>query len=42
MYLGDIPDRPIYGEAQVSEAKALLEDGVPVLPLPFTPTRKAN
>ncbi|MGP9790509.1 DUF1178 family protein [Roseinatronobacter sp. NSM] len=42
MYLGDIPDRPIYGEAQLSEAKALLDDGVPVLPLPFTPTRKAN
>lgn len=42
MYLGDIPDRPIYGEAQLSEAKALLEDGVPVLPLPFTPSRKAN
>ncbi|WFE76087.1 DUF1178 family protein [Roseinatronobacter sp. S2] len=42
MYLGDIPDRPIYGEARPQEAKALLDDGVPVVPLPFMPTRKAN
>lgn len=42
MYLGDIPDRPIYGEAKLTEAKALIDDGVPVLPLPFTPTRKTN
>lgn len=42
MYLGDIPDRPIYGEAKLTDAKALIDDGVPVLPLPFTPTRKTN
>ena len=42
MHLGDIPDRPIYGEARPAEARALLEEGVPVLPLPFLPTRKAN
>ena len=42
MYLGDIPDRPIHGEAKLEEAKALIEDGIPVLPLPFLPTRKAN
>ena len=42
MHLGDIPDRPIYGEACAAEARALLEDGVPGLPLPFLPTRKAN
>lgn len=42
MYLGDIPDRPIYGEAQPQEAKALIEEGVPVLPLPFIPSRKSN
>lgn len=42
MYLGEIPDRPIYGEAQLDEAKALLDDGVPVMPLPFTPTRQTN
>ncbi|MEL6597307.1 MAG: DUF1178 family protein [Pseudomonadota bacterium] len=39
---GTAPDRAIYGEANVQEAKKLLEDGVPVLPLPFTPNRKAN
>ncbi|WP_296478296.1 DUF1178 family protein [Roseinatronobacter sp.] len=42
MYLGDVPDRPIYGEANPTEAKALIEEGVPVLPLPFIPTRKSN
>lgn len=42
MHLGEAPERAIYGEAKASDAKALLEDGVPVMPLPFTPTRKAN
>lgn len=42
MYLGDIPDRPIYGEARPQEAKALIEEGVPVLPLPFVPSRRSN
>ena len=41
-HLGDVPDRPSYGEAGPDEAKALIEDGVPVAPLPFIPTRKAN
>lgn len=39
---GAAPERPIYGEARVGEAKALIEDGVPVAPLPFRPTRKIN
>ena len=39
---GDSPDRAIYGEAKPEEARQLIEDGVPVLPLPFTPTRKTN
>ena len=42
MYLGDIPNRPIYGEAKPLEAKTLIEEGVPVLPLPFIPSRKTN
>lgn len=42
MHDGDTPERAIYGEANPTEAKKLLEDGVPVLPLPFTPGRKAN
>ena len=39
---GDAPARPIWGEARGDEAKKLIEDGVPVAPLPFTPTRKSN
>lgn len=39
---GDAPERPIYGEAKPEEAVKLLEDGVPVAPLPFTPGRKTN
>lgn len=39
---GEAPERPIYGEAKPDEALALIEDGVPVAPLPFTPTRKVN
>lgn len=42
MHDGDTPTRSIYGEARPDEAKALLEDGVQVLPLPFLPKRKAN
>ena len=42
MYLGATPERAIYGEANGAEAKALIEDGVPVAPLPFLPNRKAN
>ncbi|MBK5926242.1 DUF1178 family protein [Rhodobaculum claviforme] len=42
MHAGETPERAIYGEARVDEARALIDDGVPVLPLPFVPTRKAN
>ncbi|SEW24431.1 hypothetical protein SAMN05444851_2410 [Aliiroseovarius sediminilitoris] len=42
MHLGDAPERSIYGEAKLADARELLEDGVPVMPLPFTPTRKSN
>lgn len=42
MYLGATPERAIYGEANGAEATALLEDGVPVAPLPFVPNRKTN
>ena len=42
MHAGDAPERPIYGEAKPAEAMALIEDGVPVTPLPFVPTRKVN
>ena len=39
---GTSPERAIYGEAKPEEARKLIEDGVPVTPLPFTPTRKTN
>lgn len=39
---GASPERAIYGEAKPEEAKKLIEDGVPVAPLPFVPGRKTN
>lgn len=39
---GEAPARSIYGEARPDEARALIEDGVPVAPLPFRPARKSN
>ncbi|WP_438991819.1 DUF1178 family protein [Lentibacter sp.] len=42
MHLGDAPERAIYGEAKMEDAKKLIEDGVPVLPLPFKPNRRTN
>ncbi|UZD91801.1 DUF1178 family protein [Cognatishimia activa] len=42
IHTGDAPDRAIYGEANAEEAKSLIEDGVPVAPLPFLPGRKSN
>lgn len=42
MHEGTIDERSIYGEAKPDEARALLEDGIPVAPLPFMPRRKAN
>ncbi len=42
IHAGDSPERAIHGEARPEEARKLIEDGVPVLPLPFLPGRKAN
>lgn len=42
MHAGNAPERSIYGEAKPEEAKKLIEDGIPVAPLPFLPKRKAN
>jgi hypothetical protein len=42
MHLGDAPERAIFGEAKPEEAKSLIEDGIPVAPLPFVPKRKSN
>jgi len=35
MHDGDVPERPIYGEAKIEEAKSLINDGIPVAPLPW-------
>lgn len=42
IHAGDAAERPIYGEAAPEEAIKLLQEGVPVAPLPFTPKRKTN
>ena len=44
MHYGEREHAPIHGQATVEEAKALVEDGVAVAPLPFrvTPPEKLN
>jgi hypothetical protein len=37
MHYGEIEHRPIYGEASADEARALLDEGVEVSPLPVLP-----
>lgn len=37
MHYGESPTRPIYGEASLTEAKALVEEGIAVAPLPPAP-----
>ncbi|RLL71370.1 DUF1178 family protein [Paenirhodobacter hankyongi] len=42
MHAGEKPERAIHGEARPDEARALLEEGIAVTPLPFLPPRKTN
>lgn len=44
MHYGERDEAPIHGQASLSEAKALIEEGVPVAPLPFpvAPPEKLN
>jgi hypothetical protein len=42
MHEGEAPERAIHGEARLDEARKLAEEGIPVMPLPFLPNRKAN
>ena len=35
MHLGEIDHRPVHGEASTDEARSLMEEGVPVMPLPL-------
>ena len=36
------PCRPVYGEASDEEARALIADGIPVMPLPFRPLVRSD
>ncbi|MDD9722550.1 DUF1178 family protein [Sulfitobacter sp. PR48] len=42
MHLGEKPTRSIYGEARLDQARSLIEDGVPLMPLPFRPKQKLS
>lgn len=42
IHAGEAPRRAIRGEARVAEARALLEDGIPVVPLPWTDRRNRS
>ena len=44
MHSGDIPAEQVHGQATVEQAKALIDDGVPVaaLPLPVVPPSQLN
>jgi hypothetical protein len=35
IHAGEAPERAIYGEARPAEARQLVEDGIPVTPLPW-------
>jgi len=37
MHYGETEERSIYGEADLAEARALLDEGIDVLPLPVVP-----
>ncbi|MEM0977726.1 MAG: DUF1178 family protein [Pseudomonadota bacterium] len=42
MYYGEKPQRSIYGQAKPEETKSLLDEGVPVAPLPWGPKTSAH
>lgn len=42
MHAGKAEARMIHGETRPDDAKALIEEGVPIAPLPFTPKRRTN
>lgn len=39
---GEAPERAIHGEARPEDARKLIEDGIPVAPLPFRPRQRVN
>ncbi len=42
IHSGEAPERSIHGEARPEDARKMIEDGLPVAPLPFVPKRKVN
>jgi hypothetical protein len=40
IHAGEAPERSIHGRASLDEAKALIEEGIPVLPLPVPPDER--
>ena len=42
MHAGRTPERPIYGEARLDQARELVAEGVPLMPLPFKPKRQLS
>ena len=42
IHSGDAPERSIYGEAKIQDAKALIDDGIGVTPLPWGNKGKVN
>ena len=42
IHQGEAPERAIHGEAKPEQARRMIEDGLPVAPLPFVPGRKVN
>ena len=42
IHAGIAPERAIHGEARAEDAKKLIEEGVPVAPLPFAVGQKSN
>lgn len=39
---GEIKDRPIYGEASLSDTKELIEEDISIVPLPWSSNKKSN
>ena len=39
---GNAPERLVHGEARPEEVRKLIEEGLPIAPLPFLPSRKVN
>lgn len=42
IHAGEAPERSIWGEARIDDARSLIEDGIPVAPLPFRPRSRSN